>query len=69
MITLKSSFMAELCHESFGNAVHTAYGRHHPYLVAYTYIAILAYIALKGAVLILNAQFLAYGIVCVLKRS
>ena len=57
----------QLLYQSFGNAVDATYGRHNPNLITYTYIAILSYIALKGAVFFFYVKFLVYRLIRVFK--
>ena len=66
---LHSSFVAQLLCQFLSNAVHTAHCRHNPYLIAYTYITILALIAFECAVLFLDGKFFANGIVSIFERA
>ena len=48
--------------EAFGNAVDAAYGRHNPYLVAHTHIAVLSNISFEGALIVFDVSNVALGI-------
>lgn len=66
---LALGFLLEQVDELLGNTVHTANCRNDPNLIAHTYLAILAYIALESTVLVLDVQDLLYRIVGVFQSS
>ena len=67
--TFLSCLFLQLTDQPFGNAIHTAYGWYDPYLITHTHITVLTDIAFEGAVLLRDAQFFIYGVVCVFEGT
>ena len=69
---LAARLLTQLLCQTLSNTVDAAYSRHNPYLVTHTNIAVLAYVALEGALLVLDVVDVALGInglVGVLQRA
>ena len=58
-------FLFQLFHEALCDAVYTAHRRHHPYLVTHAHVAVLTYIAFKGAILFPDGKFFVDRLVCI----
>ena len=66
---LAAGLLLEKLHQFLGDAVHATYGRNHPNLVSHTDLAILADIALEGAVFLGDVEGLIDWIVCIFQRA
>ena len=67
--TFQLGLLAQFLSQFLSNAVDTAYRGNNPYLITHTHITILTLIALEGAVLFLDGQFFANGVVGIFERT
>ena len=61
--TFATCFFLKEFYKFLSHAVHAAHGRNYPYFVSYAYFAILANVALEGAVFLSDVQLLLYRVV------
>ena len=61
--TFATCFFLEEFYQFLSHAVYAAHGRNYPYFVSYAYFAILANVALEGAVFLGDVQLLVYRVV------
>ena len=66
---LAACLLLEQFYQSFCHAIHAAYCRHHPYLVSYAHLAVLANVAFEGAVLVGDAKFFVHRVVGILQGT
>ena len=66
---LAMSLVLEQFHQLLCHAIHAAHGRNYPNFVSHTYLAVLANIALEGAVLLLDVQLLIHRVVSIFQST
>ena len=62
-------FFLEEFYQLLSHAVNAAHGRNYPYFVSYAYFAILANVALEGAVFLSDVQLLVNRVVGIFERT